>query len=84
MKTIRLSFAAFLLGVLLPEIATSCPVCFGDKASAEVEGAKWAILFLLGVTGTVLGGVASFMVYLRRRTKANSIQPVSHHLNREL
>ena len=49
--------------------ASSCPVCFGDKNSAEVEGARWAIVFLLGVTGTVLGGVASLLLHFRKRAK---------------
>jgi len=84
MKRTLLSFATFMLVVILPDIAVSCPVCFGDKASAEVEGAKWAILFLLGVTGTVLGAVASFILYLRKRTKMNLAGTGSHTLNREL
>ena len=84
MKRTLLAFASFVLVSLVPDIVLSCPVCFGDKASAEVEGAKWAILFLLGVTGTVLSGVVSFMVYLRKRTKMNFAETEQLHLNREL
>lgn len=84
MKHTLLSFATFMLVVVLPDIAVSCPVCFGDKASAEVEGAKWAILFLLGVTGTVLSAIASFILYLRKRAKLNMAATDSLHLNREL
>lgn len=49
--------------------ALACPVCYGDQESAEVEGTKWAILFLLGVTGTVLSGVVAFALHVRRRAK---------------
>jgi len=58
-----------IMGILLPSVASACPVCFGDQASAEVQGAKWAIMFLLGVTGTVLSGVATFILYVRKRTR---------------
>lgn len=78
----RLLLSVFLLlGPVMTEVAFSCPVCFGDKASAEVEGAKWAILFLLGVTGTVLSGVLTFILYLRKRARATlgSINLESSH-----
>ena len=85
MNRTLLAFASFVLVSLIPDTVLSCPVCFGDKASAEVEGAKWAILFLLGVTGTVLSGVASFMIYLRKRTKKMNLAETEQlHLNREL
>ncbi len=61
--------ACILALVFLYDGALACPVCFGNQASAEGEGAKWAILFLLGVTGTVLTGVFSFGLYLRKRSR---------------
>lgn len=79
-----LSILLFFVLTILPDVAVSCPVCFGDKASAEVEGAKWAILFLLGVTGTVLSGVVMFVVYLRKRSRISGAAMDSNHFNREL
>lgn len=58
-----------LLMLFVQSEALACPVCYGDKESAEVEGARWAIMFLLGVTGTVLSGVVAFVVHLRRRAR---------------
>ena len=79
-----LMFVSVLIVVVLQDVAVSCPVCFGDKASAEVEGAKWAILFLLGVTGTVLSGILTFVFYLRKRARMNLVGTDTNHLNREL
>ena len=69
-RRVLVSMSVVILSAL-PDIAVSCPVCFGDKSSAEVEGARWAIVFLLGVTGTVLSGVLTFAIYLRRRARLN-------------
>ncbi|MEX1138820.1 MAG: hypothetical protein WEF53_05720 [Bacteroidota bacterium] len=64
------AFSVFLLLMIFVQSqASACPVCYGNKESAEVEGARWAILFLMGVTGTVLSGVVAFVVYLRRRAR---------------
>lgn len=64
--------AVFVLAVFAETQALACPVCYGDKESAEVEGARWAIFFLLGVTGTVLSGVVAFVVHIRRRARSAS------------
>lgn len=48
--------------------AFACPSCFGAPDSPQTEAMKWAILSLLGITGTVLVGVGAFFVYLRKRT----------------
>ena len=68
----RFRRTAFLVIVALAVNAApalACPVCFGDPGSSEVQGAKWAIMFLLGVTGTVLSGVVSLLLYFRKRAK---------------
>ncbi len=59
------------LGVLMTvsTIANACPSCYGDPSSSEVAAMKWAILSLLGVTGSVLVGVSAFFLYLRKRAK---------------
>lgn len=65
----RILASVILLSLTLPVRAAACPVCFGDPASAEVEGAQWAILFLIAVTGTVLTGVVLFALRVRRRAR---------------
>ncbi len=58
---------AAMLAVAAPALA--CPVCFGESDSPIVEGAERSILFMIGVTYTVIGsGVAAFVV-LRRRSR---------------
>lgn len=59
----------FLIVLAVPAVSSACPVCFGDAESAEVEGMKWAILFLVVLTGIVLSSIVAFAVYLRRRSK---------------
>jgi heme/copper-type cytochrome/quinol oxidase subunit 2 len=63
----------FLFLVTVEQTAFSCPVCYGEKESAETEGARWAILFLLGVTGTVLTAIVAFVVRMRRRSRLHSV-----------
>ena len=84
MKKRMLTGTMFVIVSLIPNVAVSCPVCFGDKASAEVEGVKWAILFLLGVTGTVLSGVVTFILYLRKRARLALAVTDPNQINREL
>lgn len=65
----RILASVSILFLVLPVRAAACPVCFGDPASAEVEGAQWAILFLIVVTGIVLTGVVLFTLRMRRRSR---------------
>lgn len=62
---------AFLVGLLMFSItqAAACPVCFGEKGSAATEGLNWAIMFLLGVTGTVLSAIGAFFLRMKKRSK---------------
>ncbi|MBI5473420.1 MAG: hypothetical protein HY961_13830 [Ignavibacteriae bacterium] len=54
---------------ILSQVAAACPSCYGDPTSTEVQGMKWAIVSLLGVTGTVLAAVGAFIVYLVKRAR---------------
>ena len=57
-----------MLAVAAPSLA--CPVCFGESDSPIIEGAQSSMLFMIGVTYTVIGsGVAAFVV-LRRRSRS--------------
>ncbi len=56
-----------MLVILSADTVLACPSCYGDPGSSEVQGMKWAIISLLGITGTVLGGVGAFFLYLRKR-----------------
>lgn len=62
-----LVFAGIVLLVSFHSIAAACPSCYGDANSSETQGMQWAILSLLGVTGSVLVGMSAFFLYLRKR-----------------
>ncbi len=69
-RSTTLLCAAGLLAVLIlvaTQPSSACPSCYGAADSAETEGVNWAILSLLGVTGTVLFGVSAFFISLRKR-----------------
>ena len=53
----------------LAQPALACPVCFGASDTPAVQGAKMAIIALLGVTVSVLGAFGAFFVYLIRRAR---------------
>jgi hypothetical protein len=55
---------------VLPLVANACPSCYGDPDSPMTHGMTMAILSLLGITATVLGGLVLFFLYLRHRTRA--------------
>lgn len=68
----RIGMAAALVAfwwILLAEPVLACPVCFGASDTPAVQGAKMAIIALLGVTGSVLGAFGAFFVYLMRRAR---------------
>lgn len=61
-----------LVGVgtlLAPEVTRACAVCFGDPESPMTDGINLAILTLVGVTGSVLGGFVAFFLHLRKRAR---------------
>ena len=60
---------AVLTLLLLSEQVLACPVCYGASDSTSTAGVNFAILALLGVTGSVLAGFASFFLHLRKRSR---------------
>ncbi len=60
---------AAICGFLISEQAFACPVCYGASDSPMTAGVNFAILTLLGITGSVLAGFVSFFLYMRRRAK---------------
>jgi len=61
---------AFGVVIGLGSSASACSACFGKSDSALAAGMNWGIFTLLGVIGSVLGGVASFFVYLAKKSAA--------------
>ena len=54
---------------LIPNEALACPVCFGDPDSPAVQGTRWAVVTLLGVTGGVLSCFVGFIFHLMKRSR---------------
>ena len=56
-----------LAAMAAPRAALACSVCFGQSDSPLAKGMNMGIFLMLGFTGAVLAGFASFFVYLIRR-----------------
>ncbi len=50
--------------------AHACAVCFGAPDAPLSKGMYWGIISLLGVIGSVLGGITMFFVHVGRKSGA--------------
>jgi hypothetical protein len=58
------------LGLLAaPRAALACPVCFGNSDAPMAIATNMGIIAMLIVVAGVLGGFASFFIYLMRRAR---------------
>ena len=55
---------------LAPQSLFACAACFGKSDSKMAEGMNAGIFALLAVVVTVLAGVASFFVFLAKKSAA--------------
>ena len=60
---------------VLPHSALACATCFGKTDSKLAEGMNMGIFSLLAVVVCVLGAIASFFVYLAKRSSALAATP---------
>jgi hypothetical protein len=71
----RKTFIILILLILaVPRAALACPVCFGDSNSPLAIATNMGIIAMLVVVAGVLGGFASFFIYLMRRAKRVAAQ----------
>ncbi len=59
--------ALLAAAVLLPRLASACPVCFGASDGPMLKGSNMGILALLIVTLAMLAAFAAFFYSLARR-----------------
>jgi hypothetical protein len=60
----------FTLGLLAaPRAAMACPVCFGNSDAPMAIATNMGIIAMLVVVAGVLGGFATFFIYLMRRAR---------------
>ena len=64
----KLSMWLLLALILTPQCARACATCFGESDADLARGMNWGIFSLLSIVVMVLGGIASFFVYLGRRS----------------
>ena len=80
MKLLRAGMCSWLALVFVlaaPGAALACPVCFGQNDSPLATAMNMGIVFMLVVVAGVLGGFASFFIYLMRRGKRVAAQSES-------
>ncbi len=70
MKFRALMLSVFLVVALVVSAsqAFGCPVCYGESDDQIIRGAELSVLFMVGITYTILmgGGALSFFLYRRR------------------
>jgi hypothetical protein len=66
---LKLLFAGFAAGVVLhSQSVLACAACFGKSDSPMAQGMNWGIFSLLAVVVSVLAGIATFFIYLARKS----------------
>ena len=55
---------------LQPASLFACAACYGASDSPLAKGMNWGIFSLLGIVTMVLGGIATFFVYLGKKSAA--------------
>ena len=58
------------IAIVIPAIASACPVCFGDPNSAMTKGTNNGVFFLLGVIGFVQVGLGAMFIAFWRRARS--------------
>lgn len=67
----KLFFALLALAAGLPvNSALACAACYGKSDSPLAQGMNWGIFSLLAVVVFVLGTIATFFIYLARKSAA--------------
>lgn len=62
-------YAVMAMCIIVGSTALACPVCYADPDSPTSNALSFAIIALLGITGSVLGGFVGLFLYLRSRAK---------------
>lgn len=68
--------AGLLLALALsPTSLFACAACYGASDSPMAKGMNWGIFSLLGVVAVVLGSIATFFVFIGKRSAAAANPP---------
>ena len=61
--------AAVAIGVMIPEVARACAVCYGNPESDMAKGAAAGVLVLMGIVVSVLVGIVGVTLFWMRRAR---------------
>jgi len=68
-------FLLLFFALILSQTASfSCPVCFGALDDPATNGMNIAIFTLLGVTGSVLAALISFLLRIRKLSRLSTTE----------
>jgi hypothetical protein len=70
MRPVRAAIAALFVALAGAPAAWACAACNGAPDAAITKGAKAGVFLLLGVIGTVLGGIGWIAAFWARRARA--------------
>lgn len=71
--------AAVAIGVMIPEVARACAVCYGNPESDMAKGAAAGVLVLMGIVVSVLAGIIGVTLFwMRRARRYRNAQAQSH------
>jgi hypothetical protein len=59
--------------VLQARPALACAACYGQSDSPLAAGMNWGIFSLLAMVVMVLSGIASFFIFLAKKSAANPV-----------
>ena len=74
-KLKSLIVAALFAAALQPASLLACAACYGASDSPMAKGMNWGIFSLLGVIAVVLGSIATFFVFIGKKSAAASADP---------
>jgi hypothetical protein len=79
LKYLPITLAGLTMVLFLqPASVQACAACYGQSDSPMAQGMNCGILSLLGMIVMVLGGIASFFIYLARRQALMASQLASN------
>jgi threonine/homoserine/homoserine lactone efflux protein len=76
-------FIAAFIALVNPVSALACGSCYGAADTPATNGMNFAILSMLGITGSVLAALTSFFLYLRKRARLYLATIDAHDMTNE-
>lgn len=75
-RKLKISAAALLLAAAFQPVSVfACAACYGASDSPMAKGMNWGIFSLLAVVGVVLGCIATFFVFIGKKSAEASNPP---------